>query len=180
MPPEALSDATAREMIRVWIAGDDLHVSLRPGMWADASDGDIDGPERGLRRSRTRSGTWPTVCIRATLGCRTRQPPRFVTPFLSAFATRTPTASPMAGMLIPKARQTCRRRRRAARKPTARAEALARISRLGDRDPGTTDAYDTGRSPSANRAGVGRQERDFTRMAHPTTSCDPASAFDPS
>ncbi len=45
VPPDTLSDANAREMIRVWIANNDLHVSLNLGMYADDPDGDVDERE---------------------------------------------------------------------------------------------------------------------------------------
>ena len=41
-PPEVASDPNATEMIRVWIANKDLHVSLFLGMWEDALDCDVD------------------------------------------------------------------------------------------------------------------------------------------
>jgi len=39
MPPDAASDNDGREMIRVWIATNDLHVSLNLGMFANDEDG---------------------------------------------------------------------------------------------------------------------------------------------
>ena len=42
VPPEALADDLAREMIRVWIADGDLHVSLCLGMYADDAESDVD------------------------------------------------------------------------------------------------------------------------------------------
>jgi hypothetical protein len=44
-PPETEGDPDATEMIRVWIAHQDLHVSMLLGMWADALDSDIDERE---------------------------------------------------------------------------------------------------------------------------------------
>lgn len=45
VPPATLRDANAREMIRVWIAENDLHVSLNLGMYADDPDGGVDERE---------------------------------------------------------------------------------------------------------------------------------------
>ena len=41
-PPEVETDAKATEMIRVWIAHEELHVSLLLGMWQDAPNGSVD------------------------------------------------------------------------------------------------------------------------------------------
>lgn len=41
-PPEIEGDPNATEMIRVWIAHDDLNVSLLLGMYADAAECDVD------------------------------------------------------------------------------------------------------------------------------------------
>lgn len=45
VPPETNDDPRATEMIRVWLAREDLHVSLNLGMWEDADDTDIDERE---------------------------------------------------------------------------------------------------------------------------------------
>jgi hypothetical protein len=42
IPPETSGDDRATEMIRVWLAHNDLHVSMLLGMWQDAEDCDID------------------------------------------------------------------------------------------------------------------------------------------
>lgn len=39
IPPDAASDDDGREMIRVWIANNDLHVTLNLGMFANSDDG---------------------------------------------------------------------------------------------------------------------------------------------
>lgn len=44
-PPPVTSDANAREMIRVWIAHEDLHVSLNLGMYASDPDAKVDERE---------------------------------------------------------------------------------------------------------------------------------------
>ena len=41
-PPEIEGDPRATEMIRVWLAHDDLHVSMLLGMWQDADEEEID------------------------------------------------------------------------------------------------------------------------------------------
>ncbi len=41
-PPEVESDPRATEMVRAWIANNDLHVSLFLGMWQDAKESDVD------------------------------------------------------------------------------------------------------------------------------------------
>ena len=41
-PPEAVGDENAAEMVRVWIAREGLHVSMRLGMWQDAEQSGID------------------------------------------------------------------------------------------------------------------------------------------
>ena len=41
-PLEIDGDPDATEMIRVWLAHNDVHVSLLLGMWADAEDCDVD------------------------------------------------------------------------------------------------------------------------------------------
>jgi len=41
-PDEIYGDEHATEMVRAWIADGDLRVSLLLGMWADASDSDVD------------------------------------------------------------------------------------------------------------------------------------------
>lgn len=45
IPPDAEGDENATEMIRVWLAHEDVHVSLLLGMWEDADDCDIDERE---------------------------------------------------------------------------------------------------------------------------------------
>ena len=35
IPPAALADAKAAEMVRAWVANDDLHCTLRIGAWED-------------------------------------------------------------------------------------------------------------------------------------------------
>ena len=35
-------DGEATEMMRIWLAHQDLHISLLLGMWADAEDSDVD------------------------------------------------------------------------------------------------------------------------------------------
>ena len=42
IPPETKGDNRATEMIRVWLAHKDLHVSLNLGMWQDAEDSEVD------------------------------------------------------------------------------------------------------------------------------------------
>ena len=41
-PTETFEDERSAEMIRVWLANEQLHVSLRLGMWNDAEDCQID------------------------------------------------------------------------------------------------------------------------------------------
>jgi hypothetical protein len=41
-PPEIAGDDHATEMIRVWLAHNELHVSMLLGMWEDANDCKID------------------------------------------------------------------------------------------------------------------------------------------
>ena len=41
-PPESDSDPKATEMLRAWIAHNDLHVSLLLGMWQDAAESEVD------------------------------------------------------------------------------------------------------------------------------------------
>lgn len=45
VPPETEGDPRATEMIRVWLAHNQLHVSLLLGMWEDAEDSQIDERE---------------------------------------------------------------------------------------------------------------------------------------
>jgi predicted secreted Zn-dependent protease len=45
IPPETDGDEQATEMIRVWLAHSDVHVSLLLGMWEDAEDCDVDERE---------------------------------------------------------------------------------------------------------------------------------------
>ena len=42
IPSGTQGDEDAREMIRVWLAHENLHVSLHLGMWEDAEECDID------------------------------------------------------------------------------------------------------------------------------------------
>ena len=42
IPPETDGDDRATEMIRVWLAHQNLHVSLLLGMWEDAEDSNVD------------------------------------------------------------------------------------------------------------------------------------------
>jgi hypothetical protein len=42
VPPEAAGEENATEMIRVWIAQEQLRVSMLLGMWKDAEQSDID------------------------------------------------------------------------------------------------------------------------------------------
>ena len=44
-PLEIDGDPEATEMIRVWLAHEDVHVSLLLGMWEDAEDCDVDERE---------------------------------------------------------------------------------------------------------------------------------------
>ena len=44
-PPEITGDDEATEMIRVWLAHGDQHVSLLLGMWQDADDSELDERE---------------------------------------------------------------------------------------------------------------------------------------
>jgi hypothetical protein len=41
-PPEIAGDDLATEMIRVWLAHNELHASMLLGMWEDAKDCEID------------------------------------------------------------------------------------------------------------------------------------------
>ena len=45
IPPETYGDDKASEMIRVWLAHNDLHISLLLGMWEDAEDSQVDETE---------------------------------------------------------------------------------------------------------------------------------------
>jgi hypothetical protein len=45
IPPETDGDSRAIEMIRVWLAHDDMHVSLNLGMWHEAENPDVDERE---------------------------------------------------------------------------------------------------------------------------------------
>jgi hypothetical protein len=45
IPPETAGDPDATEMIRVWLAHDDVHLSLYLGMWQDAEDSQVDERE---------------------------------------------------------------------------------------------------------------------------------------
>lgn len=45
IPPETDGDPHATEMIRVWLAHQDVHVSLLLGMWEDAEDSEVDERE---------------------------------------------------------------------------------------------------------------------------------------
>ena len=45
IPPETKGDERATEMMRVWLAHNDLHVSLMLGMWEDAEDSMIQETE---------------------------------------------------------------------------------------------------------------------------------------
>ena len=42
IPPDTKGDPNATEMIRVWLAHDDVHLSLFLGMWQDAADSVVD------------------------------------------------------------------------------------------------------------------------------------------
>jgi hypothetical protein len=67
VPPDTKGDPNATEMIRVWLAHDDVHLSLFLGMWQDADDSDVDERDawgtmladiachiaRGLKQSHT-------------------------------------------------------------------------------------------------------------------------------
>lgn len=44
-PQEIDGDPNATEMIRVWLAHDDVHLTLLLGMWADAEDSDVEEGE---------------------------------------------------------------------------------------------------------------------------------------
>jgi len=44
-PPEITGDEKATEMIRVWIAHNQLHVSMLLGMWQDAPESQVDERE---------------------------------------------------------------------------------------------------------------------------------------
>ena len=41
-PPEVAGDEKATEMIRVWLAHNQLHVSMLLGMWQDAKESEVD------------------------------------------------------------------------------------------------------------------------------------------
>ena len=41
-PPQIAGDDKATEMIRVWLAHNDLHVTMLLGMWQDAPDAGVD------------------------------------------------------------------------------------------------------------------------------------------
>lgn len=41
-PPEIAGDPHATEMIRVWLAHNQLHVSMLLGMWEDARESKVD------------------------------------------------------------------------------------------------------------------------------------------
>ena len=41
-PPEISGDEHATEMIRVWLAHNQLHVSMLLGMWEDAEESEVD------------------------------------------------------------------------------------------------------------------------------------------
>ena len=41
-PPEIAGDDNATEMVRVWVAHSQLHVSMLLGMWQDAKDSQVD------------------------------------------------------------------------------------------------------------------------------------------
>jgi hypothetical protein len=41
-PPEIAGDEKATEMIRVWLAHNDLHVSMLLGMWQDTKESEVD------------------------------------------------------------------------------------------------------------------------------------------
>ena len=45
VPPETDGDPLATEMIRVWLAHNDVHVSLLLGMWEDAEEAEVDERE---------------------------------------------------------------------------------------------------------------------------------------
>jgi len=45
IPPETEGDWKATEMIRVWLAHGQVHVSLLLGMWEDSKDSDVDERE---------------------------------------------------------------------------------------------------------------------------------------
>ena len=45
IPPETEGDPRATEMIRAWLAHEDVHVSLLLGMWEDAEDSEVDERE---------------------------------------------------------------------------------------------------------------------------------------
>lgn len=42
IPPETEGDDRATEVIRIWLAHNDLHVSMLLGMWHDAEDCEVD------------------------------------------------------------------------------------------------------------------------------------------
>jgi predicted secreted Zn-dependent protease len=44
-PPEIQGDPKATEMIRVWLANGEVHVSLLLGMWADSATAGVDERE---------------------------------------------------------------------------------------------------------------------------------------
>lgn len=41
-PLEIDGDPNATEVVRIWLAHDDVHLTLLLGMWADAEDSDVD------------------------------------------------------------------------------------------------------------------------------------------
>lgn len=45
IPPETDGDEHATEMLRVWLAHEEVHVSMLLGMWEDAEECDIDERE---------------------------------------------------------------------------------------------------------------------------------------
>ena len=55
IPPETQGDDRATEMIRVWLAHNDLHVSLNLGMWKDAEDSEVDDVIGRIKMYRLRS-----------------------------------------------------------------------------------------------------------------------------
>lgn len=69
IPPETEGDPDATEMIRVWLAHDQLHVSLLLGMWEDADDSEVDEREawgtllsdvaKHIANGMLQSHTWP-------------------------------------------------------------------------------------------------------------------------
>ena len=71
IPPDTEGDADATEMIRVWLAHSDVHVSLLLGMWEDAEDCDVDEGEawgnlladiaRHIANGMNQSHAWPQL-----------------------------------------------------------------------------------------------------------------------